>query len=319
MEELPRVTRVDADGNETAAYDPSAATLSDGEQADTDLFDAPVDAEDSGDTEDSSNTDTADPEALDNGAVADDEPIDPADEPEAPEPEPGSTVPVVVPTIVERYPHDSAAFTQGLEFGDGLLIESLGLVGESARRQVQPTTGEVIGSARLDADQFGAGLTVIDTQIIQLTWQQGVAVVADLITLIELGRFTYEGEGWGICGLDDGRLVMSNGSGLLTFRDPETFEVDGELEVTRDGVTVSNLNELECVGSSIYANVWLESDILEIDVATGQVIRVIDASALVPGDVAPDDVLNGIAFRAETDTFFVTGKRWTVMYEVTFG
>lgn len=312
MEDLPRVTSIDAAGNETAAYDPSATTLSGDEQADTDRFDEPVDTENSSDP-----GDAADPDAASDSD--DDEPIDPADEPAAPEPDPTSTVPVVVPTIVERYPHDSAAFTQGLEFGDGLLIESLGLVGESSRRQVQATTGEVVGSARLDADQFGAGLTVIDTRIIQLTWQQGVAVVADLITLIELGRFTYEGEGWGICGLDDGRLVMSNGSGLLTFRDPETFEVDGELEVTRDGGTVTNLNELECVGSSIYANVWLENDILEIDVATGQVIRVIDASALVPGDVAPDDVLNGIAFRAETDTFFVTGKRWTVMYEVTFG
>lgn len=313
MENVPLVTTLDAAGNESAIYDPSATVLPGEEPPAPDLF------ETSTTTEAASVTDSSVDGADESERTTDDQPSDPDDAPSEPEPDAPSTVPVVVPTIVERYPHDSAAFTQGLEFSDGVLLESLGLIGESARRQVQPTTGEVIGSARLDGDQFGAGLTVVDDRIIQLTWQQGVAVVADLVTLIELGRFTYEGEGWGLCELDDGRLVMSNGSGLLTFRDPDTFDVVGELAVTRDGEPVANLNELECVGSSVYANVWLENDILQIDVTSGAVTRVIDASALVPGDVAPDDVLNGIAYRAESDTFFVTGKRWTVMYEVTFG
>lgn len=313
MESIPQVTSVDAAGNESAAYEPSATVLPNEEQSAADLFD------DSLETDTTAGTDEPGSDTESSNSTTNDEPAAADDAPAEPDPAPLSDIPVVQPTIVERYPHDGAAFTQGLEFGDGVLVESLGLVGESARRQVQPTTGEVIGSARLDTDQFGAGLTIVDSKIIQLTWQQGVAVVADLVTLIELNRFTYEGEGWGICGLDDGRLVMSNGSGLLTFRDPDTFAANGELAVTRDGEPVSNLNELECVGSSVYANVWLESDILEIDIASGEVTRVIDASALVPGDVAPDDVLNGIAYRAETNTFFVTGKRWTVMYEVTFG
>lgn len=228
-------------------------------------------------------------------------------------------VPVVQPTVLERYPHDGNAFTQGLAFVDGVLIESTGLLGESARRRVAPTTGEVISSAQLDADLFGAGMAVADGRLIQLTWQQGVAIVADPTTMLELSRFAYDGEGWGLCQLDDDSLVMSNGSGFLTVRDLTTFEVTGEIEVTVDGQPTSNLNELECVGQSIYANVWLESNILDIDATSGEVNRIIDASTLVPGDLSPDDVLNGIAYRPETDTFFLTGKRWTVMYEVALG
>ncbi len=230
-----------------------------------------------------------------------------------------SGVAVTEPIVLERFPHDGAAFTQGLAFADGVLIESIGLFGESARRRVAPASGEVISSARLDPDFFGAGLTVVDNQVIQLTWQQGTAIVSDLTTMLELSRFTYDGEGWGLCRLDDGSLVTSNGSGFLTLREAATFEVIGEIEVTLDEQPTTNLNELECVGDSIYANVWLESDILEIDAASGKVTRVIDASALLPGDLGPDDVLNGIAYRPESNTFFLTGKRWTVMYEVSFG
>ena len=308
MESLPQVVSVDAAGDETVAYDPTVTVPADEPQAEEATPDAPGDTPDNGIEDPAADPNTEPPAPGEAPAEV---------EPEPEEPEPVG-VPVVTPTIIERYPHDGAAFTQGLEFGEGLLIESLGLVGESSRRKVEPTSGEVISSAPLASDQFGAGLTVIDTRIIQLTWQQGVAVVADLVTLIELGRFAFDGEGWGLCGLDDGRLVMSNGSGFLTFRDSTTFDPLGELEVTRDGNAVENLNELECVGNSIYANVWLENDILEIDATTGVVSRVIDATALVPDDRAPDDVLNGIAYRAETNTFFLTGKRWTVMYEVSF-
>lgn len=269
---------------------------------------------------------TAEPTpTTESAATTPDEAGDPAEpEPttsEAPaEPDPvASGVAIIEPTVLERFPHDGAAFTQGLAFADGVLIESTGLLGESARRRVAPATGEVISSARLDSDFFGAGITVVGDQLIQLTWTQGVAIVSDLTTMLELSRFTYDGEGWGLCRLDDGSLVTSNGSGFLTLRDAATFEVIGEIEVTLDGQPTTNLNELECVGDSIYANVWLESNILEIDASSGKVTRVIDASALLPGDLGPDDVLNGIAYRAESNTFFLTGKRWTVMYEVSFG
>jgi len=302
MQEVPVIVEVDANGDDIVAYDPAETTPVETttDASEIDLFDE--------------QNDTTDEQAGGSNTTA---PPTPADATTTTEPEPG--IPVIEPTIIERYPHDGAAFTQGLAFADGVLIESTGLLGESARRRVAPATGEVISSARLDADLFGAGLAVTDGQIIQLTWQQGVAVVADLTTMLELSRFTYDGEGWGLCQLDSGSLVMSNGSGFLTLRDVATFEVTGEIEVTIDGEPTENLNELECVGGSIYANVWLENNILEIDAASGDVGRIIDASSLVPGDLAADDVLNGIAYRAESDTFFLTGKRWTVMYEVSLG
>lgn len=313
MEDIPQVIAVDASGGESITYDPSVTVSSDGER---DLFEQPLNQNDADALE--TTVDPADSDSSDSGGDDSEANASGESDPQ-PEPEPEPGVPVVQPTVIERYPHDGAAFTQGLEYADGVLIESLGLLGASSRRRVEPTTGDVTGSAGLSGDQFGAGITVVENQIIQLTWQQGVAVVADLTTLIELARFTYEGEGWGLCGLDDGRLVMSNGSGFLTFRDGTTFDPIGELEVTLDGTPVTNLNELECVGSMLYANVWLENNILEIDATTGEVTRIIDAAALVPGDLSPDDVLNGIAYRPETDSFFVTGKRWTVMYEVSFG
>lgn len=307
MQEVPVVVSVDDDGRAVVTYDPEATTpvvtttpdLFDDARTGDVVTDEPTDAE-------------LDAESGDVPAPVDpDQPTPPAD------PLPvDDGVPVVQPTILERFPHDGNAFTQGLVFADGVLFESTGLLGESARRRVAPTTGEVITSARLDADLFGAGLAFTNGQLIQLTWQQGIAMVADPTTMLEISRFTYEGEGWGLCQLDDNSLVMSNGSGFLTVRDSETFEVIGEIEVTLDGEPTTNLNELECVGESIYANVWLESNILEIDASSGQVRRVVDASALVPGDLSPDDVLNGIAYRSESDTFFLTGKRWTVMYEV---
>lgn len=307
MQDVPLVLAVDESGSEIVTYDPTVTV--------------PVETDESVGNADLIEPDQTADDTLIEGAPSDDEPTTDAGDGgnDEPAPPPDAGVPVVEPVILERFPHDGTAFTQGLEFADGILIESLGLFGESSRRRVAPTTGEVTASARLGDELFAAGLTVIDATVIQLTWQQGVAIVSDVTTMFELSRFTYSGEGWGLCELADGRLVMSNGSGFLTFRDATTFEVVGELEVTINGEPSTNLNELECVGGSIYANVWLESNILEIDASTGGVQRIIDASGLVPGDLGPDDVLNGIAYRAETDTFFLTGKRWTVMYEVDFG
>lgn len=304
MQDVPLLLAVDATGSEVATYGPTVTVDADESDDGDDLFELDPAGDTLPDGQTSANQPTAGTEDAEGDEAA---------------PPQNDAVLVVEPAIVERFPHDGTAFTQGLEFADGVLIESLGLFGESSRRRVAPTTGEVTASARLDDGLFAAGLTVIDSQVIQLTWQQGVAIVSDLTTMIELSRFTYDGEGWGLCELDDGRLAMSNGSGFLTFRDATTFESVGELAVTIDGRPAANLNELECVGASIYANLWLENNIVEIDVGTGVVRRIIDATDLVPGDLGPDDVLNGIAYRAETDTFFLTGKRWTVMYEVDLG
>lgn len=309
MRDMPLVVSVDDSGGDVLTYAPDATTpvvttapdLNDG---------APTGETTAGVADDGS------PDSTTNEPAS----VDPGDEPQPADPPPAeSGVPIVQPTIFERFPHDGNAFTQGLAFADDVLFESTGLFGESGRRRVAPTSGEVISSTPLAGDLFGAGLAVVDGQLIQLTWQQGIAIVADRTTLFELSRFSYEGEGWGLCQRNDGSLVMSNGSGFLTVRDPTTFDVISEIEVTIDGEPTANLNELECVGDSVYANVWLENTIVEIDAASGAVRRIVDASTLVPGDRAPDDVLNGIAYKPESDTFFLTGKRWTVMYEVSFG
>ena len=226
---------------------------------------------------------------------------------------------LVIPRVVNSFPHDTTAFTQGLEMNDGVLVESLGLYGESGRRRVVPSTGEVSTSVSLPPELFGAGITVVDDLLIQLTWQAGIAILADPTTLQELDRRSYEGQGWGLCHLGDGVLAMTDGSDQLIFRNADTFETTGSVQVTLDGEPLDQLNELECVNGRVWANVWLSNEIVQIDPDTGVVMQRVDASSLVPGDVAPDDVLNGIAFNPDSDTFFITGKRWSVLYEVDLG
>ncbi len=219
--------------------------------------------------------------------------------------------------LVATYPHDAGAFTQGLAYADGVIIEGTGMYGESTRRRVGLTNGEVSSAVRIDDDLFGAGLALIgDGTLIQLTWREGVAILADTVTLQEFDRFNYSGEGWGLCS-DGERLIMSDGTSELTLRDPMSFAEAGVLEVTRDGEPLDSLNELECVGSDIWANVWLTNEIVRIDGQTGEVTGAVDLTALVPaGPLGSEDVLNGIAFNDETGTFYVTGKSWDVLYEL---
>jgi glutaminyl-peptide cyclotransferase len=181
--------------------------------------------------------------------------------------------------VLARFPHDTDAFTQGLEVAGGVLYESAGMYGESDLRTVDVATGEPTAVVPNDGGVFAEGLTVIDDQLVQLTWRENTAFVWDRASLTELGRFTYEGEGWGIC--DDGtRLVMSDGFARLTFRDRATFEPTGTVDVTRAGELIGLLNELECVGRDVYANVWQTTDIVRIDPASGAVTAVIDASEI---------------------------------------
>lgn len=230
-----------------------------------------------------------------------------------------STVRLLETRVVNTFPHDGNAFTQGLEYLDGVLFESTGLYGESGRRRVGLTNGVVSSSLPLSDDLFGAGLALVgDGALIQLTWREGVAIVADPITLQEFDRFTFEGEGWGLCDLGE-QLVMSDGTATLTLRDPMSFAVIDTVAVTRDGDPVERLNELACVGGFVWANVWLTNEIVQIDPSTGDVIAVVDASALVPDGITDEeDVLNGIAYNPVDGTYFLTGKRWDVLYEVDF-
>jgi len=219
--------------------------------------------------------------------------------------------------VVATHPHDSTAYTQGLEFVGGQLLESTGRIGESSLRLVEPATGRVTSRVAVD-ELFAEGATVVGDAIYQLTWTEETLIVYDLDGLTERGRQSYEGEGWGLCLGTDG-LVMSNGSSELTVRDRETFEVLDVVPVTdADGRPVVALNELECVEDRVWANIYQSDEIIEIDPATGQVTRSVDLSALVPDQYVgdSDNVLNGIAYDDETGRFWLTGKRWPVIYEV---
>jgi glutamine cyclotransferase len=224
--------------------------------------------------------------------------------------------------VVSQRPHDTGAFTQGLLLDDtGALYESTGKVGKSTVRQVDPLTGVVLRSVPVPGDGFGEGLALVDGRLIQLTWKDGVAFVWDAATLAQTGSFRYTGEGWGLCH-DGSRLVMSDGSSTLTFRDPTTFEVLGTVAVRVRGEPLVRLNELECVDGSVWANVWETPWIVRIDAATGQVTGALDTTGIIdpdPSEADPGAVLNGIAYDPVRDTFLLTGKLWPSMFEVRIG
>lgn len=224
-------------------------------------------------------------------------------------------------TVLAEHPHDPTAFTQGLEVVDGVLWESTGLRGESTLRAVDRTTGRLLGSVALDPDLFGEGLTSLgDGRLLQLTWTAGRALVWEAGTLTIVDEWGYVGQGWGACRLDDATVVVSDGSTRLTLRGADDFAVASVVEVHLDGEPVDDLNELECVDGTVWANVWHTDLVVGIDPATGQVTTVVDASGL-PVDrrgLGNEDVLNGIAHDPATGRFLLTGKRWPVLFEVEF-
>jgi len=220
--------------------------------------------------------------------------------------------------VVRSYAHDPTAWTQGLLVRGNRVFESTGLRGRSTLREIDLATGDVARRVDLPGNLFAEGLASVGDRLIQLTWTSGIARVYDRQTFDLEREHRYTGEGWGLC-YDGTRLVMSNGSSRLFFRDPETFELRGEVEVRQSGEPLDRLNELECVNDRVYANVLSSDWIYEIDPETGAVTAAIDASGLL-GDAerANADVLNGIAYRAGGDTFLVTGKFWPRLFEVRF-
>lgn len=230
----------------------------------------------------------------------------------------GAAVPQVAPVVLNTYSHDPQAFTQGLLFAGEELYESTGLNGRSTVRLVELATGAVKRSVNLPSDEFGEGLAWADGRLVQLTWKSGVAHVYAPETFEVLSRFDYTGEGWGLC-FDGKRLIMSDGSSSLFFRDVGTFAMTGSVAVTRDGYSVRQLNELECVNGWVYANVWQTKQIVKIDPGTGEVAAVITVDGLLtPDEARRADVLNGIAYQASKDRFFITGKLWPKLFEVEF-
>jgi uncharacterized protein (TIGR03382 family) len=222
---------------------------------------------------------------------------------------------VVSPEVISVRPHDATAYTQGLILHEGALYESTGHYGRSTLRKVDPLTGAVLRQVDLESTLFGEGLARVGNRLYQLTWQERVAIVWDLETFTEVRRLTYDGEGWGLC-FDGNRLVTSDGSDQLTFRDPESFAVTGGIAVTLDARPLTRLNELECVGRRVWANVWTTDTLVEIDPETGAVLTLVQAPNLVPPQRNPDAVLNGIAYDPATGRFLITGKFWPSLFEV---
>jgi glutamine cyclotransferase len=242
----------------------------------------------------------------------------------APSPPPPTAAPPSVPgvpaytyAVVHVYPHDRGAFTEGLVFQDGVFYESTGLRGSSSLRRVALESGEILQFRALSPQFFGEGIALWGPKIVQLTWQSHIGFVYDKDSFELLSTFHDPTEGWGLT-QDGSRLIMSDGTATLHFLDPESLAETGEIDVYDDRGPVVNLNELEYVKGEIYANVWQTDRIARIDPQTGQVTGWIDLTGLLSAEDQnpPVDVLNGIAYDAENDRLFVTGKLWPKLFEI---
>lgn len=218
--------------------------------------------------------------------------------------------------VVHVYPHDPNAFTQGLEYRGGFLYEGTGLVGRSTLRKVQLETGRVLKQIDLAAPLFGEGITVINRHIVELTWQSHTGFVYDQDSFRKSRVFTYPGEGWGLTN-DGHHIYMSDGTSQIRCWDPGTLQEKRRLNVHDGSQPVAHLNELEYVRGEIFANVWQTDRIARISPADGSVTGWIDLSGiLAQEDRAGVDVLNGIAYDAQGDRLFVTGKLWPRLFEI---
>ena len=227
------------------------------------------------------------------------------------------TFPAYTYEVINTWPHDRGAFTQGLVFLNGVLWESTGLNGQSSLRKVDLTTGNVLKQATVPEQYFAEGLAILDGRMFQLTWQNEKCFVYDLESFQLEKTFTYPGEGWGLT-TDGHWLIMSDGTAQIRFLDPATFEEKRRITVVAHGQLVNRLNELEYIKGEIYANIWGTDYVVRIDPATGKVVGIIDFTGLLPDQDrdANTDVLNGIAYDAAGDRLFVTGKRWPKLFEV---
>jgi glutamine cyclotransferase len=250
------------------------------------------------------------------------------------EPEQESTIPAPVSlgyAVMNSYPHDTAAFTQGLEFHKGKLMESTGLLGRSSLRKVDPKTGKVLSDLKLSKDVFAEGITIMNDTLYQLSWQNHEVYVYDVKgETSKINTLPWSGEGWGITH-DSTQLIISDGSDKLYFVEPRTLKLKKVLSVRDQYGAVNNLNELEMVEGYIFANRWQYDYILKIDPNTGLVVATLgmkdflkrntkkDLSYLdIPGSTAQQSgaVLNGIAYDAEKKTLFITGKLWPEVFEI---
>lgn len=225
-------------------------------------------------------------------------------------------VPVFSYQVVNTFPHDKTAFTEGLQFIDGAMYESTGMEGTSWVRRYDLATGAVQAEHVIDKQYFGEGSVVLADKIVSVTWKNQKGFIYDRATLAPKGEFTYQGEGWGMT-TDGTKVFMSDGSSSIRVMNPDTLAQTGEIKVTMNGRPVDQLNELEFIKGEIWANVFQTDRIVRIDPATGKVNSVVYlANLLSPQDRRGVDVLNGIAYDASGDRIFVTGKYWPKIFEI---
>jgi glutamine cyclotransferase len=218
--------------------------------------------------------------------------------------------------VVASYPHDPEAYTEGLQYVDGVLYEGVGLYGHSGLRRVDLESGVIEKQVNLAEQYFGEGIYVLGDRIYQLTWKSNIGFIYDRESFELVDQFSYPTEGWGLT-YDGQDLIMSDGSSTIFRRDPKTFAEVGRFTVVDGSDPVNLLNELEYIDGSLWANIWLTDQIVMIDPASGQVTGRVDLTGLLPSDVAENaEVLNGIAFDEANDRIFVTGKLWPLLFEI---
>jgi len=218
--------------------------------------------------------------------------------------------------IINTYAHDTNAFTEGLVFSDGSLYESTGQYGSSSLRKVNLETGSIQQIYNLPEQYFGEGITIFNNTIIQLTWKEQIAFLYDKNTFTPEGNFSYPTEGWGLT-TNGTQLIMSDGTANLYFLNPQTYQRTGQIQVHDGPNPINNLNELEYINGTIYANVWLTNRIAIINPQTGQIQSWIDLTGLEKTtNPNPDSVLNGIAYDQENNRLFVTGKLWPQLFQI---
>lgn len=226
-------------------------------------------------------------------------------------------VPVSNITIVNIFPHDPESFTEGLVYHKGFLYESTGLSGKSSLKKIDIRSGKIMKETRLSDAYFGEGIAIIDNKIYQLTWQNQTAIIYDLSSFKVTGKYSYQGEGWGLA--TDGKILfMSDGSSVISCIDPASFTLTRKIKVYNGNIPVNNLNELEYVKGEIWANIFMEDLIARISPQTGRILGWVDLSRLRSMLPEPEkrDVLNGIAYNPDGDRIYVTGKYWQKLFEI---
>ncbi|TAL69590.1 MAG: glutaminyl-peptide cyclotransferase [Bacteroidetes bacterium] len=219
--------------------------------------------------------------------------------------------------VIHSYPHDREAFTQGLFYDKGSLFEGTGQESGSSLREVELETGKVLRQLNLSSSLFGEGITLYGEKIYQVTWTSKVGFVYDKSTFKLINKIYYQTQGWGLTTIKD-QIVMSDGSNVIYFFEPETFTVVSRIEVYNNREKVDSLNELEYINGEIWANIWMSDRIARIDPASGKVLGYIDLKGILPESEQnhDTDVLNGIAYDQDGGRIFITGKKWPKLYEI---